>query len=82
MKFDLTYDSVVDIKAGKITELPSNVSLYPYLPKQTIDMIAQISGLAAENGMVDLQGPFINDVLADVKALTLEEFFTKCLEKK
>jgi len=56
VKFDITYDSKEDMKAGKSSGLPSNVPRYAYLPKQMVDMITQISGIAADDGMVDLEG--------------------------
>ena len=79
MKFDITYDSVEGMKAGKSSELPSNIPRYAYLPKQMVDMITQILGIAADDGMVDLEGPWLNDVLSGVEVLTLEGFFRKCL---
>jgi hypothetical protein len=47
-----------------------------------IDNISQMVGLAMESGWMNLKGDFLNDVIPEVKPMSVEELFKECLSKK
>lgn len=51
VKFDVTYDSVVFLKTGKITELPGQRVLYPMFPKEVLQGILSVFGLMFDGGI-------------------------------
>lgn len=82
-KLEITYDSVEDLQAGKNTELPSNIPRYAFIPKERIDGISQVVGLAIESGLVGLkakEGEILNELLWEVKPMSVEEFLRKSLD--
>ncbi|KAL6401342.1 hypothetical protein AUP68_15211 [Ilyonectria robusta] len=76
-KFNVSYDTVADLKAGKSTELLVNVQRYAFLPKAMIDRIYQTAGLAMVNGWLDLNGSFLNDRFPELEPMSVEDFFKK-----
>ena len=82
-KLEITYDSVEDLQAGKNTELPSNIARYAFIPKERIDGISRVIGLAIESGLVGLkakEGEILNELLPEVKPMSVEEFLRKSLD--
>ncbi|KFX98684.1 hypothetical protein O988_04235 [Pseudogymnoascus sp. VKM F-3808] len=79
-KFDVAYSSVADLKAGKSTELPSNIPRYAFLPKAVIDGITQTVSIGMAIGLLDIKGPLLNDLVPEVKPLSLEAFLRKSLQ--
>ncbi|KFY70879.1 hypothetical protein V499_08901 [Pseudogymnoascus sp. VKM F-103] len=79
-KFDVTYSSVEDLKAGKITELPSNIPRYAFVPKPMVDGITQTFTIGMAIGLFDIKGPLLNDLIPEVKPLSLEAFLKKSLQ--
>ncbi|KAI5455875.1 hypothetical protein BGZ63DRAFT_436414 [Mariannaea sp. PMI_226] len=76
-KYDISYDKITDLKAGKNTELPINATRYEFLPKEVMDRISQISGLAIANGWMDLNGPLLNDRFPELKPMSVKDFFER-----
>ncbi|KAI5456759.1 hypothetical protein BGZ63DRAFT_428865 [Mariannaea sp. PMI_226] len=76
-KFDVSHDKLDDVKAGKSTELPANIQKYAYLPKQVIDNISQIAGLAMDSGWMDLKGPFLNDRFPELEPMSVQAFYKR-----
>lgn len=76
-KFDVSYNTVADLKAGKSTELPANVPRYAFLPRAVIDNISQTAGLAMANGWLDLNGSPLNDRFPELKPMSVKDFFEK-----
>ncbi|KAK0730249.1 hypothetical protein B0H67DRAFT_526937 [Lasiosphaeris hirsuta] len=73
-KFNVSYDSVEDLSAGKTTELPSQVPFYQYLPKPILQGMAASFGLWFEKGLFDLKTPkFLNQDFPDIKPLKVKE---------
>ncbi|KFY41628.1 hypothetical protein V494_02898 [Pseudogymnoascus sp. VKM F-4513 (FW-928)] len=65
-KFDITYTSVNDLKAGKSTELPSNIPRYAFLPKPIVDGITQTVSIGIVMGLMDIKGAcFCAEMTAD-----------------
>ncbi|KFZ16703.1 hypothetical protein V502_04964 [Pseudogymnoascus sp. VKM F-4520 (FW-2644)] len=79
-KFDVTYSSVEDLKVGKSTELPSNIPRYAFLPKVMIDGITQTVSIGMAIGLLDIKGPLLNDLVPEVKPLSLETFLKRSLQ--
>ncbi|KAI5456181.1 hypothetical protein BGZ63DRAFT_435621 [Mariannaea sp. PMI_226] len=76
-KYDISYDKITDLKAGKNTELPINATRYEFLPKEVMDRISQISGQAIANGWMDLNGPLLNDRFPELKPMSVKDFFER-----
>ncbi|KAM5371253.1 hypothetical protein ACJZ2D_008173 [Fusarium nematophilum] len=76
-KFDVSYNTVADLKAGKSTELPANVPRYAFLPKAVIDNISQTAGVAMANGWLDLNGSPLNDRFPELQPMSVKDFFEK-----
>ena len=71
---DIVYDSLQDLKAGKNTELPSNIPRYAFFPKPFLEGLVQVFGLAIGEGLFDIKGKALNDMLPDVKPLSVDTF--------
>ncbi|KAF5534820.1 transcriptional activator Mut3p [Fusarium napiforme] len=74
VKFTVKHDSIEDLKAGKITELPSHVHMYPFFPKP------MLQGLFAAFGRMFVEGAFdlkpertLNEVFPEVKARKIKD---------
>lgn len=77
-KFQVTYDPLEDLKAGKVTELPSHPQLYPFFPKERLQGFLSVLGLIFEQGHFDLKPDrTINQDFPEIKAGTFRELFTK-----
>ena len=80
---EITYDTTEDLQAGKNTELPSNIPRYAFIPKQRVDGISQVVGLAMDNGLMDLKakdGESLNELLGEMEPMSVEQFLRKSLE--
>ena len=71
---DLVHDSLQDLRAGKITELPSNIPLYSFLPKPVLEGILISFAMAMEVGLFNFEGKSLNEMLPDVKAMSADVF--------
>lgn len=77
-KFKITYDEVNDLKAGKITELPSHQAVYPFFPKEMLQSMFGYLGLWSEQGLFDLEeGYNVAKSFSHLKARTIEELLEK-----
>ena len=52
------------------------------MPKPMIDNISQTVGLAMESGWVSFKGEFLNEILQEVKPMSVEDFFNKYVSKQ
>lgn len=50
-KFTVSYDSLEDLAAGKVTELPSHVQAYPFVPKPALQGVLATLGLMVAKGL-------------------------------
>jgi hypothetical protein len=73
-KMDIVHDSVQDLKAGRNTELPSNIPRYVFFPKPVLEGLVQVFGMAIEEGLFDIKGKVLNDMLPDVKPMSVNDF--------
>ncbi|KAF4540747.1 NmrA-like family protein [Lasiodiplodia theobromae] len=73
-KFKVTYDSLDLLRSGKVTELPSHLSLYEHMPKEEIQSIFSVFGIWFHEGLFNLQPKKrLNDVFPHIKAYTVRE---------
>ncbi|KAF9634762.1 putative nmra-like family protein [Lasiodiplodia theobromae] len=73
-KFKVTYDSLDLLRSGKVTELPSHLSLYVHMPKEEIQSIFAVFGIWFHEGLFNLQPKKrLNDVFPHIKAYTVRE---------
>ncbi|KAH6952290.1 hypothetical protein BKA56DRAFT_625814 [Ilyonectria sp. MPI-CAGE-AT-0026] len=69
-KFDVRYDSLEDLKNGKVTELPSQVAAYQFVPKEIFQGFCITFGQWFASGVFDLTP---SKVLPGLKPLTIKE---------
>ncbi|KAL1599467.1 hypothetical protein SLS60_007270 [Paraconiothyrium brasiliense] len=73
-KFDVAYDSIEKLCGGEITELPSHVSAYSFIPKSLLCSIQSKFGLYVANGMFDMpEEGSLNQIFPEIKTTTVEE---------
>lgn len=82
-KFTVAYDSVEDMKSGKTTELPGQVPLYQFIPKEALLGYTAVFGLWFENGAFDLKPEeWLNDSFPEIKPMTAKEMLEKAWKKE
>lgn len=81
-KFNVVYDSVEKLKTGQTTELPAQVPLYKFWPKEAMHAMAATFGLWFEQGVFDLKGAkFLNDQFPEIKPMTVKQMLDKAWRK-
>ena len=70
----MAYDSVTDMKAGKSAELPGQVPMYAFLPKNILQYMISVHGLWFEEGVYDLKPKrFLNEDFPEIKPIKVNE---------
>lgn len=73
-KFNTTYDSLEDLKASKITELPDHLNSYPYFPKPMLQGMCSIFGILFEGGFFDFKPErSLNEQFPEIETMTVRE---------
>ncbi|KAF9870624.1 hypothetical protein CkaCkLH20_11930 [Colletotrichum karsti] len=83
-KFDVAYDSVENLKAGKPTELPGQIPAYAFFPKEAYQGMAAVFGLWFDDGTFDIPPAgqkTLNDVFPEIKAWTVKDILNKAWKK-
>ncbi|KAF5253248.1 hypothetical protein FANTH_1844 [Fusarium anthophilum] len=74
VKFTVKHDSIEDLKAGKITELPSHPHMYPFFPKPMLQGFFAAFGRMFVEGAFDLKPErTLNDQFPEVKARKIKD---------
>ncbi|PNP86570.1 hypothetical protein FNYG_00272 [Fusarium nygamai] len=74
VKFTVKHDSIEDLKAGKITELPSHVHMYPFFPKPMLQGFFAAFGCMFVEGAFDLKPEHtLNEAFPEVKARKIRD---------
>ncbi|KAG6995843.1 hypothetical protein G7Y79_00041g077950 [Physcia stellaris] len=77
IKFEVVHDSLEDLRAGRITEIPAYVPIYKVLPKDFfLEMMAAFA-VAMVTGVFDLGDDTLNKQYPEVKPVKTDEFITK-----
>ena len=76
VKFDVTYDSLESMRAGKITELPNYMSIYDFFPREIMLKTWASFGVAMATGACSLEGDALNQKFPDIKAKDLSTFIS------
>ncbi|KAL8633165.1 hypothetical protein Q9189_001065 [Teloschistes chrysophthalmus] len=74
-KFEIIYDSLADLRAGRITEIPAYVALYDVFPREMVlEMMAGL-GVGMITGLFDFEGEeLLNERFPDVSTVKMREF--------
>ena len=73
-KFNIVYDSLEKLRSGEITELPSHVSAYSFIPKSVLCDIQSKFGLYVAYGMFDFpEEGSLNQLFPEIKTATVED---------
>ncbi|TQN65127.1 Oxidoreductase BOA1 [Colletotrichum shisoi] len=74
VKFNVAYDSVESLKAGKITELPRHAVLYALWPKEQLQVMFSRYELMLDSGLFDVSLEHsITEDLPDIKLRSFKE---------
>ncbi|KAL2265997.1 hypothetical protein VTJ83DRAFT_5349 [Remersonia thermophila] len=74
VKFTVTTDDLETLRAGRITELPSHPSVYPWLPKPVLQSFFASFSLMFEEGVFNFRPErTLNDEFPEIKARTIKE---------
>ncbi|KAF5603984.1 transcriptional activator Mut3p [Fusarium pseudocircinatum] len=74
VKFTVKHDSIEDLKAGKITELPSHPHMYPFFPKPMLQGFFAAFGRMFVEGAFDLKPErTLNEQFSEVKARKIKD---------
>lgn len=78
-KFDITYVSLDKFQAGDIPELPCDVHVQQFVPKEMIMGIRQGAGMAMAAGWMNFKDgdDTLNNQHPDIKPLSVAQFFSK-----
>ncbi|KAL8812391.1 MAG: hypothetical protein Q9200_001078 [Gallowayella weberi] len=78
VKFDVVHDSLEDLRAGKITEIPAYIPIYEVIPKEWLLEMMAAFGVAMVTGVFDLgDDDTLNEKFTDVKPIKMAEFIKK-----
>lgn len=74
VKFTITHDSIEDLKAGRVTELPSHPQMYSFFPKQMLQGFCAAFGRMFAEGEFDLKPErTLNEAFPEVKARKIKD---------
>lgn len=73
-KFEVVYNSVEDLRAGKISEIPAYVPLYDVIPKDLVLEMMAGFGVATATGLFTLEGERINEKYPEIKTTKMRDF--------
>ncbi|WAO87485.1 NmrA domain-containing protein [Fusarium falciforme] len=83
VKFNVTYDSVETMKAGRVTALPSHLQMRAFIPQEVLEGILSLYGLLFEAGVFDLNPEHtIRQDFPEIKVKTFKELITEAWGRK
>jgi hypothetical protein len=81
-KFSVAYDNVEKLKSGQTTELPGQISLYAFLPKEILQYMIAVHGVWFEEGVYNLKPTrFLNDQFPEIKPIKVKEILKQAWKK-
>lgn len=81
-KFDVVHDSLEDLRAGKISEIPAYVSLYNIVPKDFFLGMMAALGVAMITGVFSFEGDLVNQKYPDIRLANVRDFIKEHWEGK
>ncbi|KAI4253184.1 MAG: hypothetical protein LQ352_003835 [Teloschistes flavicans] len=74
-RFEISHDSLEDLRAGKVSEIPAYVALYDVFPKEMLlEMMAGL-GVGMITGLFDFAGEdLLNENFPDVRTVRMQDF--------
>ncbi|KAF4435999.1 Isoflavone reductase like P3 [Fusarium acutatum] len=73
-KFEITYDSVEQLKSGKVTELPGHIPVYPFFPKEALQAMLSELGVFFDQEGLDFQPKkTLNSLFPEIKVTTARD---------
>ncbi|KAH8748111.1 hypothetical protein F5883DRAFT_509355 [Diaporthe sp. PMI_573] len=81
--FQVAYDSVDSLEAGKITELPGHLGSYQFFPKEQLQALLAAFGLMFERGIFDVKaGHTVTQDFPDIKLRSMKELLDEAWKPK
>jgi hypothetical protein len=73
-KFTVSYDSLQKLKEGRVTELPSHHTAYPYFPKPILQSVFSKFGIYVITGLFDMpEEKSLNKQFPEIKTKSVRE---------
>ncbi|KAH7062240.1 hypothetical protein B0J12DRAFT_707624 [Macrophomina phaseolina] len=76
--FELTYDDVEELREGKVTELPANRSRYAIVPKDLMDGLRCVCGIASVEGWYNFPGDTVRQLFPEMRTTRFEALMRRC----
>ncbi|KAK5651245.1 hypothetical protein OQA88_12653 [Cercophora sp. LCS_1] len=76
-KFEVVYDDVEQLKRGESSELPAQVPLYQFIPKQFLSGMAAAMGLWTDQGLFDMKPEKWLNEEVEIETLKVKEMLEK-----
>ena len=80
-KFDTVHDSLENLRAGKVTEIPAYTPSYQFIPKDFVLGMMAGFGVAMITGVANFEGE-INEKYPDIQPVKMQEFIRTYWEGK
>ena len=73
-KFDVVHDSLEDLRAGKVTEIPAYVPLYKVFPKEMLLEMMAAFGVAMITGVFSFEGELLSRKYSEIQPVKVRDF--------
>ena len=73
-KFDIVHDSLEDLRAGKVTEIPAYVPLFDVSPKESVLEMMAAFRVAIITGAFYFEGQLSNDEYSEIQPVKVRDF--------
>lgn len=79
---NVVHDSLEKLKRGEATELPAQIAMYEYVPKQVFQGLMSVFGQWFEDGVFDLTPEhFLNERFPEIKPWNAKDFLAAAWKK-
>ena len=68
------HDTLEDLRAGKISEIPAYLALYDVFPKEMLLEMMAALGVGMITGVFDLKGDLLNDKYSRIQPVKVSDF--------
>ena len=78
----MVHDTLEDLRAGRISEIPAYVALYAVFPKEMLLEMMAALGVGMITGVFDLKGDLLNDKYSEIQPVKVRDFIKMHWEGK
>ena len=78
----MVHDTLEDLRAGRISEIPAYLALYDVFPKEMLLEMMAALGVGMITGVFDLIGDLLNDKYSEIQPMKVRGFIKMHWEGK